>query len=135
MPTIEGSCLCGSMRYRSDAEPAGSFVCHCKHCQRQTGTAFSVVVAVPVEAFEVTGETLSHHQTTGEESGKAVYRHFCSACGSPLYSKIEIDPRHVYIKAGTLDDTSWLAPKHHIWTSRAQPWVPIADDAVRSERG
>ena len=47
---IEGGCLCGKVRYSADAEPAFVGVCHCKNCQKGTGTAFSVVVGIPSQA-------------------------------------------------------------------------------------
>jgi hypothetical protein len=102
---------------------------------KKTGAAFSVVIAVPVESFTVSGDTFSSFETTGQDSGKPVYRHFCRNCGAPLFSKIDIDPSSVYIKAGTLDDTSWLDPKYHLWISSAQPWVHIDESAFISERG
>src|SRR5262245_10025872 len=52
---IEGGCLCGKVRYSADAEPAFVGVCHCKNCQKGTGTAFSVVVGVPKPALSVQG--------------------------------------------------------------------------------
>jgi hypothetical protein len=49
MPKIEGSCLCGSVKYSSDSEPVMTAVCHCENCQRQTGTAFSIIVGVAAQ--------------------------------------------------------------------------------------
>jgi hypothetical protein len=131
---ITGRCLCGDVQYKSEAPAKGSFVCHCTDCQKQTGTAFSVVVTVPEAAFTVSGETLVSYQTTGDDSGRPVHRHFCCRCGSPLFSIADHYPGSVFIKAGTLDDTSWLDPTYHIWTSSAQRWVHIDESAVTSER-
>ena len=47
MADIVDGCLCGNVRYRVDAEPVMTAVCHCAHCQKQTGTSFSILVAVP----------------------------------------------------------------------------------------
>lgn len=44
MTKIKGSCLCGNVQYSSAAEPRAQVVCHCLDCQKQTGTAFSIVV-------------------------------------------------------------------------------------------
>jgi Glutathione-dependent formaldehyde-activating enzyme len=52
---IEGGCLCGKVRYSADVEPTFVGVCHCKNCQKGTGTAFSVVVALPTPALSVQG--------------------------------------------------------------------------------
>jgi len=68
---IEGGCLCGKVRYSADAEPAFVGVCHCKNCQKQAGTAFSVVFAIPKPVLSVQG-TLKTFNDRGD-SGKAVY--------------------------------------------------------------
>src|SRR5256885_306902 len=110
MANISGHCLCGKVSYSADAEPVAQAICHCTNCQRQTGTAFSIVIGVPTAAFEVEGDTLASFPTVGEVHGTPTVRHFCSACGSPIYSLVEATPDVVWIKAGTLDDASWLEP-------------------------
>ena len=120
---IEGGCLCGKVRYSADAEPAFIGVCHCKNCQKQAGTAFSIVVALPKPALSVQG-SLKTFNDTGD-SGKAVYRRFCPECGSPIISEVEVMPDLAIIKAGTLDDTTWLKPTMEIFCDSAQPWVSL----------
>ncbi|MBX3669605.1 MAG: GFA family protein [Rhodocyclaceae bacterium] len=105
-------------------------VCHCKHCQRQTGTAFSVVVAVPRGSLVMEGAEPHVYFDTGT-SGKPVLRKFCPQCGSPLVSEAAAAPDLDFIKAGTLDDTSWLKPQVNIWCDSAQPWVQMSEDVPR----
>jgi hypothetical protein len=50
---IEGGCLCGKVRYSADTEPAFVGICHCKNCQKSSGTAFRVVFAVPKTALSI----------------------------------------------------------------------------------
>lgn len=121
MARIAGGCLCGRIRYQAQAEPLRTVVCHCTHCQRQSGSAFSLVVAIPSGALRLEGEPVDYLDRG--DSGAEVRRRFCGACGSPLLSEISSRPEVVFIKAGTLDDTSWLAPEAHIWRRSAQPWV------------
>ncbi|MGH2836911.1 MAG: GFA family protein [Thermoleophilaceae bacterium] len=123
------------MTYSIDAEPVVQGVCHCTDCQRQTGNPFSVIVGVPQAAFQVEGDTLASFTTTGEDHGGATERNFCSACGSPIFSASAVMPDVVFVKAGSLDDASWLQPAAEVWTSSAQPWSPHFEDAVRLERG
>jgi hypothetical protein len=106
-------------------------VCHCADCQRQTGNPFSVVVAVPLGAFQVEGSTLASFATN---DGKTE-RHFCSTCGSPIFSAAAGAPQLAFIKAGSLDDASWIEPAVEAWTSSAQPWTPHFDNAAKLERG
>jgi hypothetical protein len=121
MSDLVGGCLCGKIRYDSKAAPVMTAICHCKNCQKQAGSAFSVIVAVPKSALSVTG-TLKTFNDTGS-SGKPVRRNFCPDCGSPITTDVEAMPDLVFIKAGTLDDTSSLAPTMEIFCSSTQPWT------------
>jgi hypothetical protein len=132
---ITGRCLCGGVTYSVDAEPLIQAACHCTDCQRQTGNPFSVVVGVPRAALNVEGSTLASYVTIGEDHGGETERNFCSACGSPIFSFAAVVPEMVFIKAGSLDDASWLEPSVEAWTSSAQPWSPRFEHAAQLERG
>jgi hypothetical protein len=120
--TITGHCLCGSVTYSCGAGPVLTAVCHCTDCQRQTGTAFSVVVGVPAGELSVQGDTLGSFTTSGDDH--ETERRFCTGCGSPIVSVIEAMPDLVFLKAGTLDDTSWLEPTLEVFCRSAQSWSP-----------
>ena len=124
MSKVKGSCLCGNVTYSSDAEAAAQAVCHCPDCQKQTGTAYSVVIGLAEADLEVTGTSHATYATVGD-TGKKVIRHFCNNCGSPIYSQPEAMPGFAFVKAGTLDDTSWLKPTVQIYCETAQPWVTL----------
>ena len=68
MREIVGGCLCGKVRYSATADPAIVAVCHCKNCQRQSGTAFTTIVGVPKEALKVTGTLRTYEDVS--ETGK-----------------------------------------------------------------
>ena len=131
MPKIVGSCPCGNVRFESSTDPGATTLCHCRNCQKQTGTAFSVILAVPENSL-----TFSHKGSLAEyldkaEAGGAVRRRFCANRGSPVVSIVESKPGIAFIKAGTLEDCSWLAPTQHNWCDSAQPWIKIPDDACK----
>lgn len=132
---ISGRCLCGGVSYTVDADPVVQAVCHCADCQRQTGGPFSVIVGVPRAALTVEGDTLSSFATVGEDHGLETERNFCSACGAPVFSISGAMPEVAFLKAGSLDDRSWLAPAVEVWTSSAQPWSPRFEQASSYERG
>ena len=122
MKTIEGGCLCGAIRYQFSCQPVKTLICHCKHCQLQTGSAFSVVVGIRRGTLKLTkGQSRVFYDT--DDNGLVVSRHFCPDCGSPIMSDTEAEPGIVFIKAGTLDDTSWLSPETQVWAESAQPWI------------
>jgi hypothetical protein len=132
---ITGRCLCGGVTFSADADPVIQAVCHCADCQRQTGSPFSVIVGVPRAALEVEGSTLASFATVGEDHGGETQRSFCSSCGSPVFSLAVAAPELAFLKAGALDDASWLAPAVEVWTSSAQPWSPHFAQAAQMERG
>lgn len=124
MGKMNGSCLCGGVTYSSEAEPILTGLCHCRTCQKLTSSAFSVNVAMPANSVKIVGQTLRIVEGAGG-SGQPVKLRMCSYCGSAIMTSSEAMPGMEFVKAGTLDDTSWLAPTMEIWCERAQPWVVI----------
>lgn len=118
---MTGGCLCGAVRYEVAGEPAMQLVCHCSHCQKQAGSAFSTIIGVPEAAVTVTQGAPTSYIDHGE-SGQPVERQFCGTCGSPMFSKVAVAPGMIFVKTGTLDDSSWFTPSAHIWTKSKQPW-------------
>ena len=84
---LNGGCLCGSIRYSCDAEPALTAICHCPHCQKQTSSPFSLVVAVPRGTLKIAGQTLKTFDDVGE-SGLPVRRKFCGSCGNTSFQSL-----------------------------------------------
>lgn len=126
MANITGGCLCGRVRYTLTGEPAFTGVCHCRNCQRYTGTAFEAVTVFPSNAVTVQGE-LKTYQDTGD-SGKPVYRRFCPNCGSGVLAEGEVMPGLTIVLAGTLDDPTGYQPSMEIYCGSAQPWVHLGGE-------
>ena len=92
MPNIVGGCLCGSVRYESEAEPVLTALCHCRHCQKQTSSAFSILLALPKGSLRTEGQALAAFEDVGDESGLPVIRRFCPQCGSAIMTEIAATP-------------------------------------------
>jgi hypothetical protein len=120
MPTsFTGGCLCGAIRYEVSAEPIMMFNCHCRDCQRATGSAFTPVVYVQAKAFKITKGSPRYYSTSGNMGGHNK-RGFCPECGSRLFGGASETGQG--IAASSLDDPSLFKPELHIWASDAQPW-------------
>ena len=116
--------MCGRVTYRATGSPVGPVVvCHCVDCQRQTGSAYTIVVGVPADRLVLSGETLAEYATVGEDHGRPTVRSYCSGCGSPIVTHGAYDGL-AFLKVGTLDDPSWATPEVEIWRRSAQPWTP-----------
>ena len=109
-------------------------VCHCSHCQRQGGSAFSVNLIAHESQLTVTGELTTYNEMG--EKGDQVYvrRRFCNTCGSPIVSEIVLNNGLIAVKAGTLDDKSGVNPNVDAWCVDRQPWVALPDMAMSLER-
>ncbi len=118
-----GGCLCGAVRYTITAEPMMQAVCHCKNCQKQAGSAWSMIEGVAETALAIEGSPTTYEDTG--DSGNVVLRQFCGTCGSPLFSRVAAMPGLVFVKAGTLDDTSAFNPQVQVWTKSKQHWVDL----------
>ena len=124
---FSGGCLCGAIRYESRAAPLFSINCHCRDCQRTTGTAYAPVLAVPRDALSITQGEPTYY-TSQSDSGETVSRGFCPECGSGIFSKLSANPDIVGLKAASLDDPSWFRPTVDIYTDSAQPWDVMNPD-------
>src|SRR4051812_10072643 len=126
MVNISGGCSCGKVRFSAQADPAFVAVCHCTACQKASGSAFSVVIALPAPAVTVTGDTTTYNSSG--DSGQGRHYRFCPKCGSPVTSSIEIMPDMLMIRSGSLDDPSWVKPSMEIYCDSKQPWVALSGD-------
>jgi hypothetical protein len=121
---LTGGCLCGGLRYEIGEAPLLTYTCHCTDCQRISGSAFSVGIVVPESAFTLlNGEPRPQRRIA--DSGRVSIGWVCPDCSCWVFS--DPHPRAGQIvrrlRAGTLDDTSWLRPTVHVWTRSKQPWV------------
>jgi hypothetical protein len=101
--------------------------CHCRDCQRASGTAYAALIAFPTEAVTLSGEVRYYRVTS--ERGTQLDRGFCATCGSPLVLKPLARPEVLYVHAASLDDPSLHKPTANIWTRSAQSWDCI-DPAI-----
>ena len=87
MIEIDGSCHCGSVRYRAQVDPEKVSICHCTDCQALTGTAFRVSVRTPRQDLKITGEPKVYEKRG--DNGRKRFQYFCPNCGSPLFTNGE----------------------------------------------
>ncbi len=122
---LTGGCSCAVIRYRIAAFPLGLYACHCTDCQRQSGSAFAMTMPVATAAFAIVeGAPKAWRRKSGDAE---VTAWICGDCGVRIYGERNTRPDSINVRAGTLDDTSWLRPAAHLFIRSAQPWVQFAD--------
>jgi hypothetical protein len=113
------------------SEPLIVHCCHCLNCQRQTGSAFVINMLIETKRLEVVvGEPNAVDVPRDDGSMQTVWR--CPTCQTALFSEYT-SPRIRFVRAGTLDDPSTVAPDVHIFTRSKVPWVSIPDSVPAVE--
>jgi hypothetical protein len=123
---LEGSCACGALRYRLESAPMFVHCCHCRDCQRQTGSAF--VLNALIETDRITllaGAPEPVRVPTDSSRPHDIYR--CPACRTALWSDYGGRPALRFVRIGTLDNPAALEPDVHIYTRSKLPWVQLPE--------
>jgi len=122
--TFEGGCACGRMRYRLQSKPMFVHCCHCRDCQRQTGSAFVINALIETDRVErLAGETEAI--PVPAPSGRPHVVHRCPVCKVALWSHYGGFGRLSFIRVGALDEPALLPPDIHIYTRSKLPWVAL----------
>jgi hypothetical protein len=125
---LTGGCTCKAVRFAVSAKPLLIFACHCGECQRWSGSAFALSMPVDRDSFSVTRGEPKPWRHTGASGFESAYW-FCADCGGRIFVQRSDRPHMVTIRAGTLDDTSWVRPIAHINLRSAQAWERIPNNA------
>jgi len=118
-----GGCLCGKINYSFDRKAViSAHHCHCVDCKKSTGSGKATILLIPSNSLNINGNLKFF--TVAGTAGSNVSRGFCKDCGSPLISFVEENPDIKFIKAGSIDDSSWVTADSNFWSSSASPWSP-----------
>jgi hypothetical protein len=127
---LTGGCPCGAVRYQISAFPLLLYACHCTDCQRESGSAFALNMPVATGAFHIL-QGVPRAWRRVRSSGARTASWFCGECSGRIYGERDSRPASVNVRAGTLDDTSWLVPVAHIFMRSALSWDKVSGDAER----
>ena len=125
---LEGGCACGALRYRLSSPPMFVNCCHCRDCQRQTGTAFVLNALIERDRVEVVrGEPRPTQVPT--DSGQRHLTFRCPECQTAVWSEFGERALIRFVRVGTLDEPSRVAPDVHIYVRSKLPWVGLPPGA------
>ena len=125
-PFATGHCLCGAVSYKINGNPVRMAQCHCKDCQRASGTGHMSLAFFKREDVDLKGETASFAVTA--DSGNINTRHFCPKCGGRVYGENSARPGVMGIAVGALEDTSWFAPQRIVYVKDRPTWDVTSTD-------
>ncbi len=128
-----GRCQCGKINYNFNQEDViSAHHCHCKDCQRATGSGKATIIYIPNKKLNVDGE-IKFFESKGS-MGSTIRRGFCENCGSGIISYAKEMPMIKFIKAGTLDDSSWLNVESSFFAKASSDWNK-PDENIKSFQG
>jgi hypothetical protein len=132
MALLSGGCACKDIRYECTEQPIVEFICHCRDCQRVTGSAFAPGMFLAADKFRYLKSKPAFYEVVGG-SGRIIQRGFCRICGSFISAHWPTNPQVLIVSPISLDDPSPFQPTAEIWLSRAQPWHPVHPDTTKFE--
>jgi hypothetical protein len=126
---LEGGCACGAIRYQLTSDPLIVHACHCRDCQRLTGSAFVINLWMEGKSVAAKGPQPQSFRLAGG-TGKPHDVSFCGACGTYLWSRYHGAPGDfLFVRAGTLDTPEAIKPDVHIYTRSKVPWLELPKGA------
>jgi len=129
---LEGGCACGSVRYRLGSAPMFVHCCHCRDCQRQTGSAFVINALIETDRVAIlSGEPQPLAVPTDSGRPHRIFR--CPNCQTAVWSEYGGLAQLRFVRVGTLDDPAALPPDIHIYTRSKLPWVALPSGTPATE--
>ena len=123
MSIFTGSCLCGSVNYKSNSDPLVIQNCHCDQCRKATGSVYLTNLFIKEENFEITGEV--NNYTHLSDAGNNMTKYFCPNCGSQVFGKNSGRPGIITIRAGTVNEKDIIKPIRNLFLKSKVPSTPI----------
>ena len=130
MTVHRGSCLCGQITYETSEELGDFGYCHCRSCQKASGSAHGANAGVRRAAFSLNDDS-GHLREYESSPGKV--RAFCANCGSPLFAYLSDSPEVIRVRLGSLDTSLRKQSRAHTFVSEKAEWEVIADGLPQFE--
>jgi hypothetical protein len=120
--------MCGAVSFAISEPLPGALYCHCKRCQRRTGSAFSVTALTQPGSLSITEGEDAVRTYRPEDDGW--HKSFCSECGSQLFARHPENDDLLAVRLGALDQDPGIRPGAHQFVDYAAPWQPLPDDGL-----
>jgi hypothetical protein len=126
MKERHASCSCGSLSLICRGKPALVSLCHCRECQRRTGSTYGVAAFFGRSEVEISGDATAYRREA--DSGFDVTQHFCRRCGSTVYWEPLRKSEMIAVAVGAFADPDFPAPTKQVYTQHRHPWVAVPVD-------
>ena len=131
MTIRRASCSCGQLELTVKGEPVRVSICHCRACQKRTGSPFGAQARFPAADAVVSGQ--SAHWVRTADSGNRIESHFCPNCGSTVFYLPEQEADLIAVAVGAFADPAFPAPEFSVYEHTRHPWVEVPAGADRTD--
>ena len=121
---LSGACMCGRIQYEIAGKPRFMYQCYCGKCRAASGASFVTNLIIDASKFSIIA---GKESLAAFESSPKKFRHFCSVCGSPIYSHGEETRQVVSVRCGTLKQDPGVRVAYHAFVASKAPWLEIQD--------
>jgi hypothetical protein len=131
MEQRHAQCACGQLSLVAQGEPVRISICHCRACQRRTGSAFGIQARFPAAAVAMTGRSASWRRTG--DSGGSIDSRFCPDCGGTVWYTLDAAPGMVAVPIGCFADPGFPAPTVSVYDELRHHWLRLPARLTRRE--
>ena len=131
--TRTAHCSCGALHVTVSGEPDAVVACHCRECQRRTGSVFGVGAYFKRGHVQIEGPYNTYVRDAPE--ARKVRNHFCPTCGTTVFWEADLRPDNVGVTVGAFADSGFFRPTRSIWEESKHGWVAFAHDLPHLPRG
>jgi hypothetical protein len=132
MKTRTASCCCGGLTAIVTGEPEWVVACHCRECQRRTGSVLGVGAYFLKTQVQTTGKRKIFIREG--QAGRHLRFSFCPTCGGTVLWELDLRPDHLGIAVGALNDPSFPAPTRSVWEDSRHEWIEFGHELARHSR-
>ena len=132
MTKLTGQCLCGDISFEADGEIPVMAKCHCTACRQSTGSAYAALMFMKQDDVKITGtpKTFQHKA----DSGSLMTKHFCSNCGTPMFTQNSSREGMLGLRAGLINEHEEFVPKANVYTSSKMEATVLEDGIPAFEK-
>ncbi len=120
---MKASCQCGQLVAEVPGPTMAVVACHCRGCQKRSGSPFGQAAYWPHEDVAIAGEAIQFDRPT--DSGGTFSQFFCPRCGTTVYMRGTKNPTLTGVPIGLFDDPHMMQPIRSVWEESRHPWVEI----------
>jgi len=129
MTTRTASCCCGELTVVAAGDPEFVVACHCRECQRRTGSVFGVGAYYLRTQVQAMGAFTVYVRDA--QDGRKLRFHFCPRCASTVFWELDFRPNHVAVAVGAMADPLYAASTRSVWEESRHSWITLDHDISR----